>query len=316
MALTKRTGHISLLVANIIFGLNITISRSIIPEIIDPYLLTFFRMAGAAVLFWIFSIFTKKEKVPSKDIIRFFFASILALVANQIPFIVGLSLTSPIDASLVITMLPVITMIFSALIIKEPITLLKTIGVMIGALGVLILIIHSSEVSGGGNMAGNLILLISISSFGLYLTLFKDLISKYSPVTSMKWMFLFATFLTLPFSFKAITTTDFTILSGSVYLKIIYIVALATFFTYLLLPIGQKTLRPTTLSMYNYLQPITATFVAVMLGMDKLSIQTIISTVLVFSGVYIVTQSKSKAQLDAKKALQKTAQNKEIKSFD
>ena len=140
MALTKTTGHISLLVANIIFGLNTTISRSIIPEIIDPYLLTFFRMAGAAVLFWVLSIFVKNEKVPTKDIIRFFFASILALVTNQIPFIVGLSLTSPIDASVVVTMLPIMTMIFAAFIIKEPITLLKAIGVLVGATGALVLI--------------------------------------------------------------------------------------------------------------------------------------------------------------------------------
>ena len=160
MALTKTTGHISLLVANIIFGLNTTISRSIIPEIIDPYLLTFFRMAGAAVLFWVLSIFVKNEKVPTKDIIRFFFASILALVTNQIPFIVGLSLTSPIDASVVVTMLPIMTMIFAAFIIKEPITLLKAIGVLVGATGALVLIVHSSGADGGGNMVGNLILLM------------------------------------------------------------------------------------------------------------------------------------------------------------
>lgn len=305
MALTKTTGHISLLVANIIFGLNTTISRSIIPEIIDPYLLTFFRMAGAAVLFWVLSIFVKNEKVPTKDIIRFFFASILALVTNQIPFIVGLSLTSPIDASVVVTMLPIMTMIFAAFIIKEPITLLKAIGVLVGATGALVLIVHSSGADGGGNMVGNLILLISISSFGLYLTLFKDLISRYSSVTSMKWMFLFATIMTLPFSYKPTIHTDFAALDASVYLRIVYIVCLATFFTYMLLPIGQKTLRPTTLSMYNYLQPITATFAAVIVGMDKLSVQTIVSTILVFSGVYIVTQSKSRAQLETEKKVKK-----------
>ena len=208
MILTKRLGHASLLLANLIFGLNTPISRSIIPEIIDPYLLTFLRMAGAAGLFWTLSLFTKKENVPQKDIMRFFFAAILALVTNQIPFIVGLSLTSPIDASLVVTLLPIVTMILAAIIIKEPITLLKAIGVMVGATGAVILIVHSSSASSNGNMIGNLILLISISSFGLYLTLFKELISRYSPVTSMKWMFLFATILSFPFSFKAITTTD------------------------------------------------------------------------------------------------------------
>lgn len=291
-----------MLFANIIFGLNTTISRSITPDFIDPYLLTFFRMGGAALLFWSVSLFTKKEKVPLKDIFLLFFASIFGLVLNQLPYIVGLSMTSPIDASLVVTMLPVVTMLLAALILKEPITWLKALGVVVGASGALILIFNKAMPDGSSNMAGNLVLLISISSFGLYLTLFKNLISKYSPITSMKWMFLFAAFLTLPVSWKALTHTDFSTFDASIYMRIVYVVAFATFFTYILLPIGQKTLRPTTLSIYNYLQPITATFAAVIVGMDRFSFDKIISAILVFAGVYIVTQSKSRAQIEAEKS--------------
>lgn len=294
---TKRQGHLALFIANIIFGLNTPITRTIIPDILDPFVMTFLRMIGAAVLFWTASLFVKKEVVPKKDILLFFFAAVFAIVLNQGSFIFGLSKTSPIDASLVITLLPIVTMLLAAIILKEPVTWKKAIGVLMGASGALILILGSAQSGEGGNLSGNIFILFSVLSFGLYLTLFKNLITRYSPITAMKWMFLFATLLTYPMSHKALVTTNFASFNTSVFLRISYVVALATFFTYMLVPIGQKTVRPTTVSMYNYLQPIVASFVAIIIGMDSFGWDKIISTVLVFTGVYIVTQSKSRVQL-------------------
>lgn len=293
--LNKKHGHLALFVANFIFGLNTPITRTIVPQVIDPFVMTFFRMAGAAVLFWIASIFAKKEKVPTKDIVRFFFASLFAIVLNQTAFIYGLSKTSPIDASLVITLLPIVTMILAAIVIKEPITLKKALGVIIGASGALILILGNSNNGSTGSMAGNLIVLGSVFSFAIYLTFFKDLITKYSPITAMKWMFLFAAIVTTMISFKAVAQTDYSLFNLSIILRICYVVALSTFFTYMLIPIGQKTLRPTTVSMYNYLQPIVASLATVIIGMDKFGIDKVISTLLVFIGVYLVTQSRAKS---------------------
>lgn len=294
---TKRQGHLALFIANIIFGLNTPITRTIIPDILDPFVMTFLRMIGAAVLFWTASLFVKKEAVPRKDIVLFFFAAVFAIVLNQGSFIFGLSRTSPIDASLVITLLPIVTMLLAAIILKEPITWKKAVGVLMGASGALILILGSAQGGEGGNFTGNIFILFSVLSFGLYLTLFKNLITRYSPITAMKWMFLFATLLTYPMSHRALAATDFSSFNTSVFLRIGYVVALATFFTYMLVPIGQKTVRPTTVSMYNYLQPIVASFVAIIIGMDNFGWDKIISTVLVFTGVYIVTQSKSRVQL-------------------
>lgn len=257
-------------------------------------------MIGAAILFWTISIFTKQEKVPTKDIVLFFFAAVFAIVLNQTFFIYGLSKTSPIDASLVITLVPIVTMVLSAIFIKEPITFKKAIGVIIGASGAMILILGgSNDSSSASSLVGNLIVLSSVFSFAIYLSLFKDLISRYSPITAMKWMFLFATILTLPVSYKMFIQTDFASFDTSVILRIGYVVVLATFFTYMLIPIGQKTLRPTTVSMYNYLQPIVASVATVIIGMDKFGVDKIISAVLVFFGVYLVTQSKSKADMQS-----------------
>ena len=294
---TKQQGHLALFISSIVFGLNIPVARTIIPDIVDPFLMTFLRMSGAAVLFWTASLFTKKEFVPKKDVLLFFFSAVFAIVVNQTFFIVGLSKTSPIDASLVVTLSPIITMLLAAIIIKEPVTWVKAVGVLIGASGALILILSSSHDEAGGNLIGNLFVLFSVTSYALYLTLFKNLISRYSAITSMKWMFLFASVLTFPMSYNAIAETDFAAFNTSVYLRIGFVVAMATFFTYMLIPIGQKTLRPTTISMYNYLQPIAASFLAVARGMDRFGWDKIVSTVLVFTGVYIVTQSKSRVQL-------------------
>ncbi len=306
MEKNKLTGHIAMFSANIIFGLNTPISRTLMPQILSPYTLTFFRLGGGLLLFWTASLFVKKEHVPPKDILLLFFASLFALTLNQLPYFIGLSLTSPIDASIVVTMLPIVTMILAALILKEPITLMKAVGVLVGASGALLLVFHSPVVHNGhSNFWGNVIVFGAVSSFALYLTLFKELISRYSPVTVMKWMFLFGTIVCLPFCYKPIVQTDFTMLSSGTYWRIAYVVFFATFIGYLLIPIGQKELRPTTLSMYNYVQPVVASMVAVAIGIDLFGVEKAVAGVLVFAGVYIVTQSKSKAQLDEEKALKK-----------
>ena len=306
MEKNKLNGHIAMFSANIIFGLNTPISRTLMPQILSPYTLTFFRLGGGLLLFWTVSMFVKKEHVPKKDLILLFFASLFALTLNQLPYFIGLSLTSPIDASIVVTMLPIVTMILAALILKEPITLMKAVGVLVGASGALLLVFHSPVVHNGhSNFWGNVIVFGAVSSFAFYLTLFKNLITRYSPITVMKWMFLFGTISCLPFCYKPLVQTDFGMLSSGTYWRIAYVVFFATFIGYLLIPIGQKELRPTTLSMYNYVQPVVASMVAVAIGIDIFGIEKAVAGVLVFAGVYIVTQSKSKAQLDAEKALKK-----------
>jgi len=298
----KLTGHLALLLTNIFFGVNNPVARMLMPEILHPMVLTFFRFAGAMVLFWLTSLFFKREQVPAKDVLLLFFASIFGLTLNQLPFFVGLSMTSSIDASIVVTMLPIVTMILSAIILKEPITQLKAIGVIVGASGALIIVFSSQSVdTGNSNMIGNIIVFLAVISFALYLTLFKNLIIKYHPVTVMKWMFLFATITDLPFCYSLLTEVSFTDLSHSTWLATAYVIVLATFLSYILIPIGQKAVRPTTLSMYNYVQPIMASLVAVLIGIDKFGYHQALSAVLVFSGVYIVTQSKSRAQLEAEK---------------
>lgn len=295
----KSIGHLAIFTSSLIFGVNLPLSKTILPLYVDAQMLTLFRVCGAALLFWVLSLFVKKESVPFKDLLLLFGASMFGIVINQFAFLEGLSRSSVIDTGILLTITPIITMLFAALFLKEPITGRKILGVLVGLSGALLLVFADGiSVDGNGSLIGVLLLLSSALSFALYLTLFRGLIVRYSPVTLMKWMFLFAAIIGTSIYWRHIATFDFTNTPMTAYLKIAYVVVGATFFTYLLIPIAQKSLRPTTLSMYNYLQPIVASFIAFMYGMDTFGWVQILAAVLVFSGVYIVTQSKSRAQLE------------------
>jgi drug/metabolite transporter (DMT)-like permease len=257
------------------------------------------RIAGAGLLFWIASVFVKEDKVSSKDLLMLFFAGMLGVTVNQFAFIEGLSMTSPINAAIIVTLTPIITMVLAAIYQKEPITRKKVAGVFVGACGAVLLILTAAQaINNTGSMTGNLLCLLSSASYALYLTAFKGLINKYSPITLMKWMFLFSAIVTLPLCLDDIRSVSWQAIPLNGYLRIGYVVILATFVTYMLIPVGQKLLRPTTLSMYNYLQPVVASLAAIAMGLDSFGWNTALAAVLVFCGVYIVTQSKSRAQIE------------------
>lgn len=298
-------GHLSMLTANILWGFMSPISKRVLSsEWVDSISLTTFRMMGAAVLFWIASLFVKKEEVSPQDMVKLFFAALLGIVLNQGSFIMGMSLTSPINASIVTTTTPIITMIIAALYLKEPITGKKLSGIFVGASGALLLILGSGQnqlAANAGNVWGDLLCLLAQFCYSIYFVLFKGLIGRYSPVTLMKWMFMYASVCCIPFSYNHITSIPYTSLSLDIYGGILYVIVCGTFFTYFLVPIGQRLLRPTVACMYTYMQPIVASIVAVFWGMDSFGVMKVLAILLVFAGVYLVTQSKSKAQLDAEK---------------
>ena len=304
MTKDKWHGHIAIFSANILFGLNIPIAKTLMPEWIDPVGLTFLRMSFGALAFWATSLFVLNEKVSKKDLLILFFCAILGTTINQLTFIQGLGMTSPIDAGLIVTMNPMMVMLISALILKEPITSKKAGGVLIGACGAILIIWHSyaAGTSGGSgsSMTGNLLCFISVICYATYLVISKPIAQRYSPVTLMKWMFLFSTILMAPFSIQDVVKaklfsadTTFTALSS-----LFYVVFAATFLAYFLIPIALKRIRPTTISMYNYAQPLVASTLAIIIGQDHLTWDKPVAAVLVFTGVYLVTQSKSRADME------------------
>ena len=263
------------------------------------FTVTTFRMVGAAACFWLLSAFCKYEHVDHRDMLKIFFASLFALVFNQGVYIFGLSMTSPIDASIVTTTLPIVTMIIAAIYLKEPITNLKVLGIFVGAMGALTLILSSQTAgSGNGSIIGDLLCLVAQISFSIYLTVFKGLSQKYSPITLNKWMFIYASMCYIPFSYQDVAGIQWAEISTAAYVQVGYVVIGGSFLAYIFIMTAQRLLRPTVVSMYNYMQPIVASIAAIIMGLGVFGWEKGIAIALVFLGVYIVTKSKSKADFE------------------
>ncbi len=296
-------GHGALLAANVIFGLNMIASKNVLSlDSVSPYALNLFRIAGAAALFWLTSLFMPREKVLFRDLGLIFIASLFGVQFNQLLFLGGLSMTSSLDASIIATAVPVMTMIISALYLKEPVTWKKGVGVALGASGALMIILTTAHGPvRSASMLGNTLCLLSGMLLSCYFVFFKKLIQRYTPVTFMKWMYLFAVVCCTPFCWRDVSEVDFAALVTFDYLQIGYVVAFATFIAYIFLPAGQKLLRPTIVSMYNYVQPLVAAAATVVLGTGAFGWRKTLAAALIFTGVWLVTRSKSRAMVEAEK---------------
>lgn len=304
----KLKGHAALWVANIIWGLNAPICKQVLqsganPEGISPFTLSACRMAGAALLFWAASLFLPRERVSGRDMALLLLASVFGIQFNQLLYLWGLSLTSPIDASIISTLVPILTMLLAALFLREPITWLKAGGVALGCAGAVMLVVMShGTTSATSSLTGNTLCIISAISFAFYLTAFRNLIVRYSPFTVMKWMFLFAAIVALVIYRKPLLATDFAALPTSVWVGALYVIVCSTFLSYLCVPIGQRYLRPTLVAMYNYVQPVVAVLLSVALGLDVFGFSKAAAALCVFVGVWLVTQSKSRAETEKESA--------------
>lgn len=258
-----------------------------------------FRVTGAAILFWITSLFTKKEHVPPRDLFMFIFAGLFGLVLNQCCYTIGLSVTSPINASIVTTSMPIFAMILAALILKEPVTGKKALGVLMGCSGALILIMTSAAALSDkvGDIRGDLLCLAAQFSFALYLSLFRPLVRKYTLFTVNKWMFTYATLMILPFTFSHVSAIEWAAVPARTWMETLYVVVGGTYVAYILMMNGQKTLRPTVVSIYNYVQPLVSVTVSLLTGMGVFSWSQGLAVILVFGGVWLVTKSKSRADM-------------------
>lgn len=269
----------------------------------DGITMVTFRVVGACLLFWIASIFAPKEKVPLRDKLMFIGAGIFGLVLNQCCYTIGLSITSPINASIVTTSMPIFAMLLAALILKEPITGKKALGVLMGCSGALILILTSAAHASDkvGDIRGDLLCLFAQFSFALYLSLFNPLIRRYNVFTINKYMFSWATLLLLPFTISHVTDVVSQPIPASTWWEVGYVVCIGTFVCYILTMIGQRTLRPTVVSVYNYVQPIVSVATSLLMGIGILKPTHALAVILVFSGVWLVTKSKSKNDMEKKR---------------
>ena len=266
----------------------------------DGITMVSFRVAGACLLFWIASLFAPKEQVPWRDRLMFIGSALTGLLFNQCCFTIGLSITSPINASIVTTSMPIFAMILAALILREPITGKKALGVLMGCSGALILILSSAAHADArvGDIRGDLLCLFAQFSFALYLSLFNPLIKRYNVFTVNKYMFSWATLMLLPLSSYHVYGVISQPIPLLTWIEVGYVVVCGTFFCYILTMIGQRTLRPTVVSVYNYVQPIVAVAASLIMGISTMKLTHVLAVVLVFSGVWLVVKSKSRKDIE------------------
>lgn len=296
----KTWAHLSLLFANIIYGVNYSVAKAVMPDHIKPLALVALRSISAASLFWITSLFLPKEKVSKKDIFYLFGCSFFGVVINQVLFLIGLDYTSPVNSSIIISTNPIFAFIFAAIILKENITFLKGVGLAIGLSGVMMLILQNGtpDIS-STTFIGDIYTLINTISWAFYTVIIKRMLEKYHPVTVMKWTFFFGMFTTIPLGYNQWSTTDWSAISLIAWLEIGFVVVFATYLGYLLISFGLRRLSPTIVSTYTYLNPVIAAYLATLMGQDRINIVMIASAVLIFAGVFVVSwQKKSKPLQD------------------
>jgi drug/metabolite transporter (DMT)-like permease len=293
----KPLGHAAVFGAYLIFAVNIIVCKDLSNSgIISPLGLFCFRAVGATLLFWIASLFLPSQKVETKDLVSIFIASMLGIFLTQLTFLKAITITTPLDASLINSVTPIFTMFIAAIVLKEPITLKKAGGVALSFAGIIMLIINTVSIKGGVTNTqplGIVLILLNSLCFAFYLGVFRPLISKYSAVTFMKWMFLFSTIVAVPLDIKELTTLNYSLIPADYRWKLAFVVVFSTFIAYFLIPVGQKILRPTVVSMYSYTQPIVASAASIWIGMDILNWQKIIAAISVFAGLYLVNKSRA-----------------------
>lgn len=275
--------------ASAIYGINHSIAKGIMPEYIEPYGFIVLRVSGAAVIFWLISFGFPKEKINPKDWKRIFLCALFGMSINMLMFFKGLSLSTPINSSVIITISPVLLLILSAILIKERITFIKASGIIIGLAGALVLVLfgEKEQFNAPNIPLGNVLFIVNAVAYSIYLILVKPLTAKYSSITLMKWLFLFAFFINLPVGIQEFSKVQWTSLPVDVILKMAFVVLGTTVLTYLFNIYALKQLRASTIGAFIYLQPVIAVLFAVIIGADFLTPVRIGAAVMIFAGVYL-----------------------------
>jgi drug/metabolite transporter (DMT)-like permease len=289
--------HLALLAANLIYAINYSFAKDVMPDFIMPSGFILLRVIGAFSLFALSYFLFVNEKVEKKDIFRLAICGVFGVAINQLLFFEGLNLTTPINAAIVMTISPILVILLSFLMIKEAITFRKSLGILLGLAGAFMLILNAGDIDFSSNhQTGNLFIFINASSYALYLVIVKPMMEKYYPITVMFYVFGFGLLYVLPFGFTNLADVNWAIIPPNIYLEIAFVVVCTTFIAYLFNSIALKQLNPTTVSIYIYLQPILASLFAIFWGSDSLDGQKIIAAIFIFFGVYLVSVRSLKAR--------------------
>jgi len=293
----RSLGFLAAFGATLIYGLNHTVAKNVMPIYIGPYAFILLRVIGASILFWTVSLFIKTEKIDKKDWPRIILCSFLGMVINMLSFFKGLELSTPVNSSVMITLSPIIVFIFSAILLKEKIESMKAFGIASGFVGALILVLYTAKtgVNAPNIPMGNLLFIVNSFAYGLYLVLVKPLISKYNIITLLKWLFLLGVIMNFPVTISQFSEVEWTNLPlKEAIIPMAFVVIGTTFFTYLFNAYALTKLTASSVSSFIYLQPIVGIVFAISTKSDSLTLISVVGMILIFIGIYLVTKKTVK----------------------
>jgi drug/metabolite transporter (DMT)-like permease len=292
-------GHIALFVAQVIYALNYSIAKGLMPNYMSPITMVFMRILGAGLLFWILSLFVKTQKVEKQDMKRLALIALFGAGLNQIFFIYGLSLSTPINSSIIMISNPIIVMIFTLIILKERITFLKVSGLSFAIVGAIMILRYKGNFEvGSDTIVGDVMTLINSVSWATFVVMVKPIMGKYNTTTTMRWLFFFGSIYILPIGLYDTLHTDWSGFTKEAFWALTFVVVVTTFFAYYLNVYGIQELSTNTVSAYIYLQPFLASIFAVLMGDDKLTPTKLLSGALIILGLYLVTKKPKKLVYD------------------
>lgn len=283
---------------NLIYGGNYGIAKAVMPQYLKPFGFIFSRVLFATILFWLYNaLISNTEKIKREDLPRILLCAFLGVAANQLVFFYGLNLTSPINASLIMTTIPVIVLLVSALMLREKVGWKKIVGVSLGLSGAALLVMNKQDISlNNSSFLGDLMVMLNATSFSFYLILVRPLMQKYQTLTVIKWIFFFGLLMVFPFGWEDFTQIAWQQLPVSAWFSVIYVVFCTTFLAYLLNAWALRFVTSSVVGIFIYLQPVFASLIAISLGQDVLSSEKVTYSLLIFAGVYLVSRKKKVAE--------------------
>ena len=285
--------HLALLIANFIYGMNYSVAKDVMPFYIEPSGFVLLRVTCSLVLFWFLALLLRQQKIETKDHVKLMLCGLFGVAINQLLFFEGLSLTTPINAGIIMVTTPILVLVISGILIKEKITGRKITGIFTGITGALILILFNNQlgVTYISSPLGDFFVFLNAASYAIYLAIVKSLMQKHHTFTVIKWVFTWGFIFVIPFGSTQLLTVNWPAIPGIIWVEIAFVILGTTFLAYSLNTFALKIVTPTVASIYIYLQPIFAAMIALIAGKDELNLLKIISTILIFTGVYLVSQT-------------------------
>ncbi|HRG57410.1 MAG TPA: EamA family transporter [Bacteroidia bacterium] len=291
-------GHLSLFGANLIYSINYSIAKDVLGSHIQSSGFILLRAVSAMILYWLTSLFMRYEKIAREDRLRLFFCGVFGVAANQLMFFKGLSLTSPINASIMMVCTPILVVLMGYFALTEKITLIRILGILTGLAGAVFLILNpNSNKQFSVVNWGDLLVLLNACSWGLYLIIVKPLMQKYHTITVIKWVFLIGFIIVLPFGYNQLMQVQWETMPTKIYWEVFFVVFATTYLAYILNTYSLKNLSPAIAGTYIYAQPLLTALFAVILGKDEIDFIKITAALMIFSGVYMASKTNTSSKI-------------------